>query len=75
MLIKRKQKCYDKAVKHINKLFGYMCFVCDLNFQGWCSTLGPKSNTHCSSYIVDDLTAGHTDKLENGCQFNFNSKL
>ena len=33
-----------------------------------------KTNTHCASYIVDELTADRTDKLDNGCQFSFNSK-
>ena len=55
--------------------FGYIWFVCDLKFQGWCSKLGPKRNTHCASYIVDELTADHTDKLEKDCQFSVNSKL
>ena len=55
--------------------FGYTWFVCDLKFQGWCSKSGPKSNTHCASYIVDELTADHTDKLENGRQFSVNGKL
>ena len=55
--------------------FGYTWFVCDLKFEGWCSKSGPKSNTHCASYIVHELTADHTDKLENGCQFSVNSKL
>ena len=55
--------------------FGYTWFVCDLKFQGWCSKSGPKSNTHRASYIADELTADHTDKLENGCQFSVNSKL
>ena len=35
--------------------FGYIWFVCDLNFQGWCSKSMPKSNTHCACYIVDDV--------------------
>ena len=39
--------------------FGYIWFVCDLKFQGWCSKSGPKSNTHSASYIVDELTADH----------------
>ena len=25
--------------------FGYIWFVCDLQFQGWCSKSEPKSNT------------------------------
>ena len=55
--------------------FGYIWFVSDLKFQGLCSKSGPLSNTHCASYVVDELTADHTDKLENGCQFSVNSKL
>ena len=39
--------------------FGYIWFVCKLKFQGWCSKSGPKSNTHCASYIVHELTADH----------------
>ena len=39
--------------------FGYIWFVCDLKFQGWCSKSGSKSNTHCASYIVHQLTADH----------------
>ena len=39
--------------------FGYIWFVCNLKFQGWCSKSGPKSNTHCASYIVHELTADH----------------
>ena len=35
----------------------------------------PKPNTHCASYIVDELTADRTDMLENGRQFSVNSKL
>ena len=27
-----------------------------------------------ATYIVDELTADHTDKLENACQFSVNSK-
>ena len=33
-----------------------------------------KTNTYIPSNIVDELTAGRTDKLDNGCQFSFNSK-
>ena len=55
--------------------FGYTWFVFDLKFQGWCSKSGPKSNNHCASYIVNELTADHTDKLENGSQFSVHSKL
>ena len=55
--------------------FGYIWFVCDLKFLGWCSKSEPKSNRHCASYIVHEVTADHTDKLENGCQFSVNSKL
>ena len=55
--------------------FRYTWFVCDLKFEGWCSKSGPKSNTHCASYIVLELTADHTDKLKNSCQFSVNSKL
>ena len=39
--------------------FCYIWFVCDLTFQGWCFKSGPKSNTHCVSYIVHELTADH----------------
>ena len=39
--------------------FGSTWFVCDLKFEGWSSKSGPKSNTHCESYIVDELTADH----------------
>ena len=39
--------------------FGYIWFVCDLKFEGWCSKPGPKSNTHYVSYIVHELTADH----------------
>ena len=39
--------------------FGYMWFVCNLKFHGWCSKLGPKSKTHCASYIVHERTADH----------------
>ena len=31
-----------------------------------------ETNTHCASYIVDELTADRTDKLDNGCQFSVN---
>ena len=34
-----------------------------------------KTNTHCASYIVDEVIADRTDKLENGCQFSVYSKL
>ena len=36
--------------------FGYIWFVCNLKFQG---KSRPKSNTHCASYIVDELTPDH----------------
>ena len=36
----------------------WLYMVC-LKFQGWCSKSGPKSNTHCASYIADELTADH----------------
>ena len=39
--------------------FGYIWFVCNLKFQGWCSKSGPKSNIHFASYIVHELTADH----------------
>ena len=55
--------------------FGYIWFVCDFKFEGWSSRSGPKSNTHCANCIVHELTAGQTDKLENGCQFSIISKL
>ena len=34
-----------------------------------------KNNTQCASYIVNEITADRTDKLENGCQFGVDSKL
>ena len=43
--------------------FGYTWFVCDLKFEGWCYKSGRTSNTHCMSYIADELTADHTEKL------------
>ena len=39
--------------------FGYIWFVCDLKFQGWCSKSEHKSNTYCASYIVHEITADH----------------
>ena len=33
-----------------------------------------QTNTHCEKFIVSELTADRTEKLENGCHFSVHSK-
>ena len=50
--------------------------MCDLKISRLVFQIRAKSEKHCASYIVDELTADRTDKLENGCQFTMqNSKF
>ena len=42
-------------IDNLFSVFGYIWFVSDLKFQGCCSKSGPKSYTHCASYIVDRI--------------------
>ena len=60
--LKDNKQCYTTnttPAKPCEGRFGYIWFVFNIKFKGWCSKSGPKSNTHFASYIVHELTADH----------------